>query len=89
MTTETIYCRPSKNAFAKAVANAKILGGVYDAATKTWAIKRSRIAANWPGKDAEEIIQRNYLVIVDQSAKADPATTWMGGRSMDAEDSIF
>jgi hypothetical protein len=89
MTNDTIYCRPSKSAFAKAVANAKTLGGVYDAATKTWAIKRSRIAANWPGKDAEEIVKRNYLVIVDQAAKADPATNWMGARSMDTEDSIF
>ena len=73
--------RPDPKMFKNGVASAKSLGGTFDGATKLWTVD---------DKHYDNIKAAGYsLIIVGRPAKVNPATTYVGQASMDAEDSIF
>lgn len=75
----TVEVRITNTNFSLGLRTAKRLGGKYNPANKTWSIPASANELNGPRLYSWEIV----------TPVVDPATTWMGSASMDAEHSIF
>jgi hypothetical protein len=76
---QTVRVRITGKNFGYGLKTVKRLGGVYEPATKTWRVRAGAGELNAPAVYSLQIV----------TPGADPATTWMGAASMDAEGSIF
>lgn len=75
-----------KNNFSHGLKTVKGWGFRYDAATQTWSGK-TPLSLQSASVDRAGYLRNASLQEI--AAPVTPATTWQGGRSMDAENSIF
>lgn len=72
--------RPDPKSFKNGLSSVKYLGGTFNPATKLWTVD---------DKHYHNIKTAGYSLIIVSAPRPNPATTYVGQASMDAEDSIF
>jgi hypothetical protein len=75
----TVRIAITNSNFAYGVKTARRVGGRFDASSKTWLIPADANELNAPASYSWRIV----------APKVNPATTYIGQESMDAEDSVF